>query len=60
MGHGDCDNDLECVGSLKCGSNNCVKYNVSVADPFSDCCEVGSICFFLLSIDIDYLHGLFM
>ena len=46
VGHGDCDNDLDCVGSLKCGANNCNKYNVSVADPNSDCCEIGSICFF--------------
>ena len=42
-GHGDCDNDLDCVGSLECGNNNCIIYNASVADPNSDCCEVGSL-----------------
>ena len=42
MGHGDCDDDLDCVGSLQCGTNNCVEYNVSVADPHADCCEIGA------------------
>ena len=34
-GEGDCDADEHCVGSLKCGKDNCAGANF---DPTDDCC----------------------
>ena len=31
---GDCDNDDECYGDLKCGTDNCIGFN----DSGADCC----------------------
>ena len=29
-GQGDCDEDVDCIGSLVCGVDNCVEYNPMV------------------------------
>ena len=39
VGEGDCDTDAQCVGDLKCGSNNC---GALFPNPDVDCC--GSFC----------------
>ena len=36
---GDCDNDDECKGDFKCGTNNCLDMNPgSSFSPGADCC----------------------
>ena len=35
IGEGDCDNDEECEGDLKCGKNNC---EFSYYSERADCC----------------------
>ena len=37
VGNGDCDTDIECSGSLKCGYNNCVRTG-TYFDDLADCC----------------------
>ena len=39
LGQGDCDNDYECHGDLKCGTDNCIGFGVSDAD----CCMLVGI-----------------
>ena len=39
LGQGDCDNDYECAGDLKCGTDNCIGFGVSDAD----CCMLVGI-----------------
>ena len=33
---GDCDVDSDCLGNLKCGTNNCIGTNFQ--NPGADCC----------------------
>eukprot|EP00092_Neocalanus_flemingeri_P005011 GFUD01005388.1.p1 GENE.GFUD01005388.1~~GFUD01005388.1.p1 ORF type:complete len:490 (-),score=75.79 GFUD01005388.1:64-1533(-) len=40
-GHGDCDSDAQCAGSLTCGQDNCKDFN-SAAHRLADCCIGGS------------------
>ena len=40
--HGDCDTDNDCIGPLKCGVDNCKRYNPFTADDH-DCCEKRNI-----------------
>ena len=35
---GDCDNDIECAGSLKCGTDNCNLPGQSTWPSSHDCC----------------------
>ena len=42
LGGGDCDNDLDCNGTLTCGKNNChIDFNSPGANwaVAADCCE---------------------
>ena len=36
-GHGDCDSDSQCAGSLQCGRDNCKDFNPA-AQVMADCC----------------------
>ena len=38
IGEGDCNDDIDCAGSLVCGKNNCGKTG-GLWDPEDDCCE---------------------
>ena len=41
IGEGDCDNDSQCSGSLKCGTDNC---DTAVGFPSAyDCCYQGNV-----------------
>ena len=37
LGQGDCDSDDECLGNLRCGTNNC-ESDFGFGGPRSDCC----------------------
>jgi len=45
-GEGDCDNDDDCEGDLKCGEDNCNRAGYSSFDSTDDCCQrdCPSIC----------------
>merc|ERR1719391_1510760 len=45
-GEGDCDNDDDCEGDLKCGKDNCDRAGYSSFDSTDDCCQrdCPSIC----------------
>ena len=44
VGGGDCDNDSECAGNLKCGTNNCQNdFPSGTWSSVADCC-VGKHC----------------
>ena len=38
VNEGDCDNDKECKGHLKCGKNNCNRKSYSSFSALDDCC----------------------
>ena len=43
LGEGDCDNDNECEGELKCGTDNCQQclggVDCTYFQPTDDCCQ---------------------
>ena len=42
-GEGDCDENIECVGNLICGSDNC---GSSFPNQNADCCTEGNFMYF--------------
>ena len=42
---GDCDNDDECSGDLRCGTNNCLRDVGYLFDSGADCCYLETVWF---------------
>ena len=53
IGKGDCDTDSDCSGTLKCGSNNCIKSG-NHWDSSADCCEGKMTCNVILYRLVDF------
>lgn len=47
-GQGDCDNDADCLGNLKCGKNNCDRSKFPSSR--TDCCKYSMLYVLLLVI----------